>query len=224
MPKIEYELRKHLSLRDIRFITQTLAGDSESEVCSLIQLLTDSTTVDRILDQPGLIETVLNDPTAIQLSPRLYFYLMTRHALKGSGLDYPELADYISGVLTSFLKSQFKPHSFGQVFYVVDWLNQLENSPEGKRYELYIMAGNHLLFLTGIFPQLVNKRCQRRGAPNMQFYESIAGRSFRSAAEHPFSRRTESETLFNQIADSFPELRCALNDLSSRLITMDSIN
>jgi len=221
MATIPLEFRTHLSLSDLHFITMALAGDSPRETEALFSLLTDPATVDSILDQRELLDKVLTSPETLSLSPRLYFYLLTRHALKGSGLDSPELADYVSGVLESFLQSGFNPHSSRGVFYVVDWLKQVESSPEGKRYELYIMAGNHLLFLTGIFPQFIEKRSQRRGAPGMPFYESVAQRSFRSAAEHPFSRKVAAEGLYQKMAENFPEVRNALNDLSDRLIAME---
>ncbi len=221
MPKIALEFRTHLSLSDLHFITMALAGDSQRESEALFSLLTDPNTVDSILDQPELLDKVLTSTETLSLSPRLYFYLLSRHALKGSGLDSPELADYVSGVLEFFLQSGFNPHSSQGVFYVVDWLKQVEASPEGKRYELYVMAGNHLLFLTGIFPQFIEKRCQRRGAPGLSFYESVASGSFRSAAEHPFSRKVATEGIYQTMADSFPEVRNALNELSDRLITME---
>lgn len=221
MSKIVLEFRKQLSLTDLHFITQTLAGDSPGETEALFNILTDPDTVDSILDQRALFEKVLTSAETLPLSPRLYFYLMTRHALRDSGLDSPELADYVSGILESFLQSGFHPHSLNGVFYVVDWLKQVEASPEGKRYELYVMAGHHLLFLTGIFPQFIEKRCQRRGAPGLDFYEQVGSHSFRSAAAHPFSRKSTTEALYQEIADSFPALRNALNDLSDRLITME---
>jgi len=221
MAKIAMEFRKQLDLNDLHFITQALAGDSPGETEALFKLLTDPATVDSILDQPALFEQVLTSAETLQLSPRLYFYLLTRHALKDSGLDSPELADYVSGVLESFLQSGFNPHSLNGVFYVVDWLQQVEASPEGKRYELYVMAGHHLLFLTGIFPQFIEKRRRRRGAPGLGFYERVGSHSFRSAAAHPLSRKSTTEAIYEEIADSFPGLRNALNDLSDRLITME---
>jgi hypothetical protein len=221
MPKIVLEFRKQLSLTDLHFITLALAGDSPKEADALFRLVTDPDTVDSILDSPDLLDCVLTRTETLSLSPRLYFYLLTRHSLKASGLDSPELADYISGVLESFLQSGFNPHGAGNIFYLVDWLKQVEASPIGKRYELYVTAGNHLLFLTGIFPEFIEKRSQHRGAPGIAFYESVARRSFHSAAEHPFSRKIATKQLYHHVAESFSDVRCALNDLSERLITLE---
>jgi hypothetical protein len=173
------------------------------------------------LEQPALFEYVLNSCETLSISPRLYFYLLTRHSLKQSGLDSPSIADYVSGVLESFLESGFNPLTCKGVFYVVDWLTQVEASPEGKRYELYVMAGHQLLFLTGIFPHFIEERTRRRGAPGLNFYENIGRCSFRAAAQHPFSHRSATAGIFNELADTLPDVRRALNDLSDRLISLE---
>ena len=221
MNVLPLEYRKHLSETDLTFITNCFTQQS-SETEGLLKLLTDPNAVDSILDQSTLLEQVLNTPDNLELSPRLYFYLLTRHSLKASGLDSPELADYISGVLASYLKSGFRPHVNGNVLYLVDWLQQVDASPIGKRFELYVMAGNHLLFLTGIFPHFIERRTQRHGAPDIGFYESIGQRSFRSAAQHPLSRRMQTEQLYHDVAMNFASVRTALNDLSERLISLET--
>jgi len=214
------EFRKHLSLNDLHYITNTLAGDSLSESNALFQLLTDPNTVDSILDQPKLFETILNQPTTISISPRLYFYILTRHNLKRDGLDSAELADYISGVLESFLKSGRDPNSLGSIFYLIDWAKKVEVTSQGERYELYIAAGNHLLFLTGIFPQFIHRRTVRKGAPGLHFYETVAKNSFYAASEHPYSRAAQTDSLYATLAEEFTDLRAILNDLADRLITL----
>lgn len=213
--------RNHLCLNDLAFVISILAADDAREANALLALLTDPNTATEILDQPQLFERVITSPDTLELSTRLYFYLLTRHTLKRSGLDCPDVADYIAGVLDAFVYSGFNPHEQKGVFYVVDWLKQLDSSPAGKHYELYVMAGNHLLFLTGIFPEFIEQRSRRRGAPTISFYETIASHSFRSAAEHPFSQKIKTGHLYREVAEVFPVLRTALNDLSDRLISID---
>ena len=83
------------------------------------------------------------------------------------------------------------------------------------------MAGEHLLFLTGIFPHFIEKRSQRRGAPGLSFYESVGGGSYRSAAQHPFSQKVDTTQLYQEVASAFPAVRNALNDVADRLLTID---
>ena len=212
--------RKQMRRADLEFVADCLAPGS-GDKASVLRLLVDPDTVDSVLDQPRLLRTVLESVHHLGLSSRLYFYLLTRHSLKNAGLDDPDLADYVSGVLESFVDARRSAGAYPTVFYVVDWLKEIEKSPDGRRYELYVSAGNQLLYLTGVFPHFLEKRKRRRGAPDIAFYEDVARHSFRSAAHHPRSLEREMGGLYTEIADTFPDLRRALNDLSERLVFLN---
>lgn len=212
--------RRHLGQADLDFVIGCLSS-GEGEEAALLRLLTDPSTVDGILDQPALLQRVLEDVDTLRLSARLYFYLLTRHSLKRAGLDDPEMADYISGVLEQNTRHTRGAGSSGGLFYVVDWMERLEASTQEERFRLYVGAGNRLLFLCGVFPGHLAQRSQRCGAPGLSFYESVGRQSFDAAARHPISRAAETDNLFHCLAETFPHLRCALNDVSSRLVVMD---
>ncbi len=212
--------RKHLQLSEIHFITDCLAN-TEAEVEALLYLLIDPNTVDSVLDHPKLFETVLNSPEALHISSRLYFYLITRHSLKDSGLDDADLADYVAAVLNSHLHKADNPQN--SIFYIIDWLNELEKSPKEQHFKLYVMVGNYLLYLTGIFPQSIHERTRRRGAPSLDFYEDVARHSFRAASQQIEENTQTPDWLYKRLAENFSELRCALNDASGRLLHLDPL-
>ncbi|WP_269524665.1 hypothetical protein [Coraliomargarita parva] len=219
MDSIALGFRKHLTLGDLDFIIACLS-ETPAQSEALLQLLSDPFTVDEILDHPRLLQTVLESTEHLQLSSRLYFYLLTRHSLKQSGLDDADLADYVSGILDQ----QLSHHRInGQtIFYLVDWLSKLERSPRERQFELYVRAGNYLLFLTGMFPAYLHERSRRRGAPGLDFYEDVGRCSFNSAAQHPKSQSSETHDIYRSIADHFSNLRYALNDVSERFMHMDN--
>ncbi len=217
---MELAFRNHLREADLAFITSRLAR-SEKEAAALLRLLADPSTVDAVLDLPELLEIVLDSCHPLQIGSRLYFYLLTRHALKEAAIDDPELADYISGVLDAYTRQSRHITADHPVFYVVDWVKQVEASPPTRRFELFVEAGNQLLFLTGVFPHYLEKRRRKRGAPDIPFYESIGRDSFQSAADHPMSRRLHAECLFNHLSERFSALRQALNDVSERLVSLE---
>ncbi len=219
--KIELEFRKHLNQIDIQFITACLSK-SESEKNGLLCLLTDPNSVDQILDQPELLKSILNDNTYLNLSARLYFYLLVKHSLKQSAINSPELADYVSGILEFFLKYQRNNPDHESNFYLLDWLKHIEEIPPTKQFDSYVMTGNHLLFLTGIFPDYFSQRTRRRGAPDISYYKDIGRFSFQCAADHPINDLAEIGNLYATIANGFFELTRSLNDLSDRLIFMDT--
>ncbi len=222
MKMITLGYREQLPHRDILFITRHLAH-GEAEINSLMRLLTDPQTVDEILDLPALYQLVLDSIEYLQMSPRLYFYILVRNALLKAGITDAELADYLSGVLEVFGQEGVgKCGTARGVFYVIDWLQQLEQAPPEDHFELYVMAGNRLLFLTGIFPGFLRERTRRRGAPSLEFYEQVGRHFFNSASLHPLSRLCDTDELYGRLADSFTDLRHVLNDFSSRLVFLES--
>src|SRR3712207_9581179 len=57
---------------------------------------------DALLDAPDLLERLLTVRSMLLPSEALFFYVVIRHALRGSGLDDRDLADYLSALLLEF--------------------------------------------------------------------------------------------------------------------------
>ena len=72
--------RDSFTARDFDFVVETLAKD-DKDSCSLVELLTDAETRDEILDHPKLFARILEDGAPVHISPHLYFYVLTRHAV-----------------------------------------------------------------------------------------------------------------------------------------------
>lgn len=210
-------IRNQLLQVEIAFILRALdATDAESP--AVLNLLTDCETVDAILDQQSILDAVLNDCATLRLPSRLYFYLITRHSLKSSGLDDPELSDYVSGILDANLHQQTRSK---HIFYVVDWLEALQESSPARRYSLYVNAGDTLLYLTGLHRTHLAHRTRRRGAPSIGFYEDVAREAYRSALTHPLGETDDHQSSYQKLADDFSLVRSALNDAVERLMHFD---
>ena len=89
--------RDRFTAEDFDFVVQTLAH-SERDYINLVDLLTDAEARDAILDHPRLFQSVLEDGAPLRISPQLYFYLLTRHVLKETGLNDRVLADYVASL------------------------------------------------------------------------------------------------------------------------------
>ena len=55
-----------------------------------------------ILDHPRLLTSVLEAQSTLRISPQLYFYILTRHVLKETGIESRSLSDYVASLLESF--------------------------------------------------------------------------------------------------------------------------
>jgi hypothetical protein len=93
------------------------------------------------------------------------------------------------------------------------------DSPDGRRQFLVrAHLGNYALWLTGIFPDFVTARVHRKGAPGIEYFEEMGATGYRLAADTPTASDHGLDRLFRQAADTFPELRTALNRVADRYL------
>jgi hypothetical protein len=218
--------RDRFTAEDFDFVVETLAK-TEKETVSLVKLLTDSETRDVVLDHPRLFQTLLEDGAPLRISPQLYFYILTRHVLKETGLEDRMLTDYVASVLERFsdrarMESPANGAN-GPIQYVSDMLVALRQASPTQTFLIRAHIGNYSLFISGIFRDSVESRAQR-GAPDLSFYEDMGRASYRVAASHQVARTVALSEVLEKLADAFREVRSALNHLSDTLLHLDSSN
>jgi len=103
-PMIRANCRDRFTAEDFTFIVRVL-GKSRADSVSLTALLSDQDTRDSILDHELLFQAILSETAQLTISPQLYFYILTRHVLKESGLPDRRLCDYIASLLETFSRS-----------------------------------------------------------------------------------------------------------------------
>jgi hypothetical protein len=187
-------------------------------------LLTDSDIRDAILDHDYLFETILSSVSSLSISPQLYFYVLTRHVLKKTGIDDRKMSDYIASLLENFSRTarmRSPVDEEGQpIQYLSDMLLALRNASPSQSFLIRAHVGNYSLFITGIFHENVQRRMER-GAPDFSFYEGLGRSNYRSVACHSVAKTCGLTDTFDALAEHFREIRLALNDLSDRLLHID---
>jgi len=223
---IRANCRDRFTAEDFTFIVRVL-GKSRADSVSLTALLSDQDTRDSILDHELLFQAILSETAQLTISPQLYFYILTRHVLKESGLPDRRLCDYIASLLETFsrsarLKSPAAPGdgSAQPIQYLSDMMLALRNASPVQTFLIRAHAGNYSLFLSGIFPETVQRRSER-GAPDITFYEELGRMNFKVVAGHAYARTAELRDIYNALAEHFRDVRLALNRLSDSLITID---
>ncbi len=215
--------RDRFTAEDFDFVVETLARDQRDNV-SLVELLTDAETRDEILDHPRLLAGVLEADATLPISPQLYFYILTRHVLKETGIASRPLSDYVASLLEHFSNRarMCSPANgaTGPIQYVSDMLVALRGASPTQTFLIRAHIGNYSLFLSGIFRESVETRAQR-GAPDLSFYEDMGRSSYRAAADHQVARTAALDSVYGQLAESFRPVRCALNRLSDSLLHLD---
>ena len=152
---------------------------------------------DGLLDEPGLLEALLALRSLAVPSAALFAYVAVRHALLAAGLDDRPLADYLAEIVND--------------------LAQQRGSPE-RRFHLQVHLGNYALWLAGLFPDFIAVRRQRRGGPDLPYYDALGRRGFGAAAEHTLAERYGVAAIYRLAAERFPAVRQALNRLSDRVL------
>lgn len=176
--------------------------------------------LDSLLDDPRTLNAILTQDHAV--APALVFYLLVRHALLESGVDDRGLADYVAALLVEFGREDRAFRIDGddpdRFHYLVDLVAAADTADGRRQFLVRAHLGNYALWLSGIFPDYVNARVQRRGAPGLDYFESMGANAYRLAAGSPIASHHGLDRLYRTAADIFPHLRVALNRISDRYL------
>jgi hypothetical protein len=176
---------------------------------------------DAILDDPRTLNALLANDGVFSTAPQsLVFYVLVRHALLEHGVRDRTLADYISAVLMNYGKGNrgYRIDDTDPVehTYLVDLITQAESASGHRAFLLHAHLGNFALWLSGLFPDYITARVQRRGAPPIKYYESLGASGYRNAADHNAAQTSGMNQVYRSCAESFTDLRIALNTISDR--------
>jgi hypothetical protein len=214
------DTRHHLTRDDAQLAARILARDSGDELADLEARLTDE-GIDAILDDPRLPGALLRHPRGAHASFTLFAYVMIRQALRQAGESDRGMADYVSALVIHFgLRDRAHRISPGDD-EVYDALAQLigdVNDPDARRsFLVRTHLGNYALWLSGIFPDHIERRRWRRGGPDLEYYEEMGRRGFQLAADHRLAEEHGLAMLYATAAERFGILRAALNAVSDSL-------
>lgn len=224
MKVIQPNCRVQFTAADIDFIVAHL-GKKTGDADCVTRLLSDPESRDAILDDESLFHALLEHRGCLSVSAHLYFYILVRRVLRRSGLDDRVVADYVAEILAEYSnieRTQCRvPGQPEQLNYFFEMLLALQRADDRNGFELRAHIGNHALFITGVFPDRIRVRAERRGFPDLRYFEGIGQSSFRAARDHRLARRYDLAGVFDTLADRFHTTRQALNDLSERLLAWD---
>lgn len=177
--------------------------------------------LDGLLDDPRLLAALLECDQGMHASLPLFCYVVVRHALRKVGEEDRVLADYVSALVLQFgLRERSRQlRMYDDATY--DTLSSISEEIDAGTTERSFLArahlGNYALWMSGIFPDQIERRRWRRGGPDLDYFEAMGQRGFRLAADHRLANEHGLGPLFVRASDRFPQLRLALNQVSDRL-------
>ena len=223
MKMITPNCRVQFAAQDVEFVLSVLGGKLGGHDC-LVQLLADENTRDLILDDEALFHALLEHNGCLRVTSHFYFYILVRQVFNRSGIASRVVADYVAEVLAEFAQAEHARCVLaGQtqsLDYFFEMLSALQTADDTTRFQLRAHIGNYSLFLSGVFPDRIRVRAERRGFPDLKYYEALGRTHFRAAGEHRLAQRYELSDIFGTLSERFETTRLALNDISDRLFTI----
>ncbi len=196
-------------------MVETLDPDG-SQRSPLEELTSDTDSLDRLLDDPRLFARLLEAPRLLNVSPFFFYYIVVRRVFLEHGIDEGgAVADYVGALLSYHLEARSDDETPSESVYLVDLVSAMaEASDPEEAFALQAEIGNRALFLTGVFPDWIYHRSVHgRRSVSLAYYEDMGRLHYAAASRSRIARRHSLGEVLGFMADRFPMLRQALNDL-----------
>ena len=227
MKVIQPNCRVQFTAEDVEFILAVLAENAD-KAQYVTRLLADEDTRDIVLDDEALFRAVLERRGCLSISTHFYFYVLVRRVLMQTGITDRAVADYVAELLAEFSRTErtrcvVHPEAH-PLDYFFDMLAALQTADDRTSFLIRAHIGNHSLFLSGVFPEHIRCRSERRGFPDLSYYEELGRSNFRAARDHRLARRYNLTDVFDTLSERFRSTRRALNDLGERLVSIGDLD
>lgn len=221
MKVIRPNCRIQFTAEDIEFVLRVLSPGTETNP-ALVRLLADEESRDQLLDDERLYQALLQGTGCLSVSSHFYFYVLVRRVFRKAKIEDRRVADYVAELLAEFSRLE-RLHlqltaDFNPLEYLFEMLAALQQADERTSFLIRAHIGNHALFLSGVFPDRIRHRAEKKGFPNLSYYEDLGRSSYRVAGDHRLARHYELTPVFATLSECFHETRQALNDLAERLL------
>jgi hypothetical protein len=211
-------IRSTFDRADARFLVWVLTRGAESgRLREEARIREDG--IDAVLDDPRTLNALLSGDHFSTARPELVFYVLVRHALLEDGINDRGLADYLSALVLAFGRGGRAYHiaqDNAEYRYLVDIAAAGDQSTGRRAFMLRAHLGEFALWMSGLFPDHIVAREQRRAAPPISYYEELGSTGYRLAARYNEAEAHGIAELYRNCADFFPALRVALNRVADR--------
>ena len=213
-------IRASFSRRDVLHLVHLL-GHGDEEIVAGAERRIDEEGADALLDDPRVLNALLTDPDA-SAPTNLVFYVLVRHALLEVGIRDRSTADYVASLLVAFGRAgrayRVSETTTDEYHYLVDMVARLADADRQEAFLLRSHLGNFSLWLSGLFPDYLEARSRRRGAPSIRYYERMGSTGYHLAAKTPEAASLGLDRILGDVADHFGGVRSALNLVSDRYL------
>lgn len=213
------DVRQSLTRADAQLALRLIARGSGGELARSEDRLRDQ-GIDALLDDPRLLAALVESRQGAHASLALFTYVLTRHALSARGETDRVLADYVASIVLHFGMRDRAERVAGtddeSYASLTELVEDADDTDARRAFLVRAHLGNYALWLSGLFPDRIERRRWRRGGPGLDYYEELGRRGFRLAAGHRLADEHGLAPLYAAAAERFAVLRIALNAVSDR--------
>ncbi len=211
-------IRASFARQDAQKLIYLLGGDDPEMVSTATDRLQEM-GLDALLDDPRTRNALLTSPS-VTVSPEMVAYVLVRQALLEGRIQSRSVADYVASVVFRFGEGRraYRASRDGEeMHYLIDIVMRGAEGDGRERFMFDAHLGNFSLWLAGLFPQHIEARECRRGAPPLEYYERMGAGGFLRAANAREAKDLGLTPVFHFVAGRFRSVRIALNRISDRL-------
>lgn len=95
-------------------------------------------------------------------------------------------------------------------------ISEMRSAGGRRQFLLRVHMGDYALWMSGLFPDYLEARTRRKGAPPIAFFEELGADGYRRASESREAEALGVHSVLRGIADRFSGVRIALNRISDR--------
>ncbi len=213
-------IRASFSRRDVLHLVHLL-GHGDEDIVAGAERRLDEEGADALLDDPRVLNALLTHPDA-SAPTSLVFYVLVRHALLEVGIQDRATADYVASMIVAFGRAgrayRVSDTTNDEYYYLVDMVVRLASADPREAFLLRSHLGNFSLWLSGLFPDYLEARSRRKGAPSLSYYERMGTTGYHLAARSPEAGPLGLDRVLSDVADHFAGVRTALNLVSDRYL------
>jgi hypothetical protein len=213
------DVRQSLTRADAQLALRLVGRGSAGELARAEDALRDE-GIDALLDDPRLLGALVESRQGAHASLALFTYVATRHALRAAGETNRVMADYVAAIVlhVGLRDRAARVGASDDETYatLAEIAEDLDDSDARRAFLVRAHLGNYALWLSGLFPDMIERRRWRSGGPGLDYYEELGRRGFRLAADHRLAAQHGLAPLYATAAERFAVLRVALNTLSDR--------
>jgi hypothetical protein len=181
--------------------------------------------VDDVIEDPAFqIGFLWESATLASARLPLLLYATLLRRLREHGLPdataahYRQSADYVATLVVEFgigpRALHIDDHGEHSGAYLADiWAAAAQGVLDAPQH-----LGDHALWQAGLFPDRVEMRRERRGAPGLGYYDEMGAAGYRMAAGRHATMCSGLDSLFGSLGDAFVRVRRVLNEVSDRYL------